>query len=81
MTKNEVKEELQNLKDEGYDVDSDEMVDMVLDLIQLEQEDRDRKKVTETHYYYNKVLKIVREIIEDKGLSDEDKIKILGVIL
>ena len=35
----------------------------------------------ETHYYYNKILKVIKEIIEDNEMSDEDKIKTLGVIL
>lgn len=34
-----------------------------------------------THHYYNKILKVIKEILEDNELNDEDKIKILGVIL
>jgi len=35
----------------------------------------------ETHYYYNKVLRVVKELLEDEELDDKDKIRILGVIL
>lgn len=34
-----------------------------------------------THYYYNKILRIIKEILDDPDLSDEEKIRILGVIL
>jgi len=35
----------------------------------------------ETHYYYNKILKIIKEILEDSELTSKDKIRILGIIL
>ena len=32
-------------------------------------------------YYYDKILKIVKEIIDDNELNSEEKIRILGTIL
>lgn len=33
------------------------------------------------YHYYNKVVKLIREVIEDEELTDEEKIRLLGVIL
>lgn len=32
------------------------------------------------HHYYNKAIRIVKEIIDDEELSSEDKVRLLGVI-
>lgn len=31
--------------------------------------------------YYNKTIRLIKEIIDDEELSDEEKIRLLGVIL
>jgi len=31
--------------------------------------------------YYNRILRVIKEIIDDNRLTPEEKIKILGVIL
>jgi len=31
--------------------------------------------------YYNKILRVVKEILDDPDLTDEEKIKTLGTIL
>jgi len=31
--------------------------------------------------YYNKILRVVKEILEDPDLTDEEKIRTLGTIL
>ena len=33
------------------------------------------------YYYFNKVLRVVKELLEDPELEDKDKVRILGVIL
>ena len=33
------------------------------------------------HHYYNKVLRVVKELLDDEELSGEEKVRILGVIL
>jgi hypothetical protein len=31
--------------------------------------------------YYDKVVKLIKEIVEDEELSSEEKVRLLGVIL
>ena len=33
------------------------------------------------YYYYNKVVRLVKEVVDDNELSDEEKVRLLGVIL
>jgi hypothetical protein len=33
------------------------------------------------YYYYNKVVKLVKEVVDDDELTDEEKVRLLGVIL
>ena len=32
-------------------------------------------------YYYNKVVLLIKEIINDNELTDEEKVRLLGIIL
>ncbi len=36
---------------------------------------------TKFFYYYNKIVRVIKEIVDDEELTDEDKVRLLGVIL
>lgn len=33
------------------------------------------------YYYYNKIVKVIKEIVDDEDLTSEEKVRLLGVIL